>query len=533
MAKTENPITDMRPYMDLAIKEMKKSINEPRKDGKVAPKVGAIVLFPDGDVVRAHRGELRNGDHAEYILLERKLADRKLDDCILFTTLEPCVVRNSPKIACCLRTTNARIKTVYVGIEDPDKTVDGKGIKHLEENGVRVIMFDRDLQKLIEEENSEFILQANERKKRIETIVPDSEFEKMIPNAEFSDFSDDALNNFIVEAGLNLKITDKDFKTKLVDVGALKYEPKSRKYRPTGVGILLFGKSPRAKYKQAALMAYVDYGEGNIEPITFDQPLVLIPKLIEEWLKKTLPLSKDTQSFKRKDVPNFPIDVLREAVINAIVHRDYSLTGAKSSLEIDTDIIKIKSPGAPLPSITLEQLNTFSAPSISRNPIITYVFGLMNYVEEKGFGMRALKSLNEQYGLPLPEYIFENPFLALIFPRNIQAVRKLSKNPSLNKLSDEELGGYQWLKSQVEVSPRLYAKHIESSTRTARRHLSNMLKLGLLETNEEGLRSPKLTYRVKIRLSKHPSKKKALVKYKPNATKKKSNRNKISPKQKK
>src|SRR5438477_6937837 len=139
-----------RPYMELAIEEMKKSINEPRPDGKVPPKVGAIVVYPNGDIERAHRGELRKGDHAEFILLERKLGNRKLDDCILFTTLEPCVVRNPPKIACCLRTSNARIKTVYVGIEDPDKTVDGKGIKHLEKNGVKVHMFDRDLQKIIE-----------------------------------------------------------------------------------------------------------------------------------------------------------------------------------------------------------------------------------------------------------------------------------------------------------------------------------------------------------------------------------------------
>jgi ATP-dependent DNA helicase RecG len=126
-AKKEKPF-DPRPYMQLAIEEMNKSKNEPRPDGKVPPKVGAILLFPDGTVERAHRGELRDGDHAEYTLLERKLGHKKLDDCILFTTLEPCVERNNPKIPCCKRTTNARINTIYVGIADPDPTVDGKGI---------------------------------------------------------------------------------------------------------------------------------------------------------------------------------------------------------------------------------------------------------------------------------------------------------------------------------------------------------------------------------------------------------------------
>ena len=145
-----------RPYMDLAIVEMNKSNNEPRPDGKVPPKVGAVLVFPNGKVELAHRGELREGDHAEFTLLERKLGDKKLDDCILFTTLEPCVSRNAPKIACCKRTSNARIKTVYVGITDPDHTVDGKGIKHLEDHNVKIIMFDRELQKIIEDTNSSF-----------------------------------------------------------------------------------------------------------------------------------------------------------------------------------------------------------------------------------------------------------------------------------------------------------------------------------------------------------------------------------------
>lgn len=106
--------------MELAIEEMNKSLNEPRSDGKVPPKVGAILLFPDGEIERAHRGELRDGDHAEFTLLERKLGNKKLDNCILFTTLEPCVERTPPKISCCKRTSKARIRTVYVGITDPD-----------------------------------------------------------------------------------------------------------------------------------------------------------------------------------------------------------------------------------------------------------------------------------------------------------------------------------------------------------------------------------------------------------------------------
>lgn len=51
---------------------MKKSINEPRKDGKERPKVGAVFIKPDGSQESSYSGELRYGDHAEFCLLERK-----------------------------------------------------------------------------------------------------------------------------------------------------------------------------------------------------------------------------------------------------------------------------------------------------------------------------------------------------------------------------------------------------------------------------------------------------------------------------
>lgn len=143
--------------MQLAIDTMNKSVNEPRSDGKVPPKVGAVLLFPDGRIETAFRGELRDGDHAEFTLLERKLAKENLEGCTLFTTLEPCVERNPPKVPCCRRTTNARIKKVFVGIQDRDPTVDGKGIKHLEKHGVEVKMFDREYQRIIEMENKSFL----------------------------------------------------------------------------------------------------------------------------------------------------------------------------------------------------------------------------------------------------------------------------------------------------------------------------------------------------------------------------------------
>lgn len=495
MTKKKVEPLDPRKYMQMAIDAMRKSIAEPRDDGKANPKVGAVLLFPDGKTVDAHRGELREGDHAEYTLLERKCADRKLDECILFATLEPCVKRNPPKRGCSRRVINARIKTVYVGIQDPDPTVAGDGIANMESHGIKVIMFDRDLQKVIEDENPEFLKQAHQRAKEAKEQVVTNPLKEGLPTTDVSSFSEPALQKFIDEAKLEFNVGDKAFEKYLTEMGVLQLDEGSQSLKPTGMGILLFGKNPRSRFPQAVVNAYIDYGADAVETKDFDQPLALIPDLIEEWFRKVLPTSKDTSGFKRKDIPDFPIEVLREAVINAIVHRDYSIEGARVAIEIDRDKIVIKSPGPPMPAISIEQLNGFKAPSLSRNPTIASVFTQMDYVEGKGFGMRALRSLQEKYNLPLPEYALVQPHLVLTLPRNMDALPKVSVHENLKKLSKKELKGYEFIKLEELVSRRQYQEYLGiESDKMAERQIKKMIDLDLIESVGAG-RSMK--YRVR------------------------------------
>lgn len=489
MAKKQYTHTEL---MQLAIDVMNKSVNEPREDGKVPPKVGAVLLFPDGRVETAYRGELREGDHAEFTLLERKSPNENLEGCILYTTLEPCMERNPPKVPCCRRVTNARIRKVFIGIEDKDPK--GKGIRHLEKHGVEYKMFDREFQRVIEEENKIFLKQALQRKLEAEEDEDlRTSFEFPVPNYDSSKFSEEALHKFIKEANLDYKPTDEAFLEYLADFGAMEWDKVKKIFVPTGYGILLFGKNPRTKFKNAVLKAHVSYGGSKIEPKDFDQALVLLPDQIEEWLKKVLPLSKNTSGFKRKDVPDFPIGVLREAIVNALVHRDYEIEGAKCEIKIEENKIIVTSPGKPLPSITLEELNTFEAPSLSRNHIITYAFSLMDYVEEKGFGMKTFKSLNKEYGLPIPKYTFKEPFLTLTFPRTTEAVKEIIGKGSIDNLSSEELSNFEIFREKRPVTKTEFVEYSGLPARTAERHLRDWVDKGLLTIVGSG-RSTKYQY---------------------------------------
>jgi ATP-dependent DNA helicase RecG len=129
-------------YMKLAVEVMKNSIPE-RKKKDPSPYVGAVLVLPDGTVETAYRGEFREGDHAEYTVLDKKHRQKDLTGCWLFATLEPCApgARNSPKVSCAERIVNARISDVWFGIEDKNPKVDHGGIYHLVDNQVNVHQF--------------------------------------------------------------------------------------------------------------------------------------------------------------------------------------------------------------------------------------------------------------------------------------------------------------------------------------------------------------------------------------------------------
>ena len=308
---------DSRKHMELAVEVMRYSIQESRND-KTSPSVGAVLIKPDGSINTASRGELREGDHAEFTVIERKNRDVDLSGSVLFATLEPCApgARNAPKLSCSERIVNARISDVWIGIEDPDPTVNHEGINYLIEHGVKVHSFDKDLQKIIENENKEFLKGA--KKRALDTKKPKEKVKSILDQSathtDLDNLSKKALNIYLKETNSNYNIESEGFYSELKQLELL--EKDNNNYIPTGNAILLFGEKPRLKFQQSSVKAKVDYGDGNIDVQSFDDAIILIPDQIENWLKKVLPESFDRSKFTREKVSSYPIAVIREAIIN-------------------------------------------------------------------------------------------------------------------------------------------------------------------------------------------------------------------------
>ncbi|HEY9285136.1 MAG TPA: ATP-binding protein [Pyrinomonadaceae bacterium] len=481
--------------MEQAVEVMRESVDEPRQDGQACPKVGAVLLMPDGSVQKACRGELRDGDHAEFTLMERKNRSQRLDGSVLFTTLEPCApdARRPPKLGCAERIVLARIKEVWVGIEDPDPKVDRKGIKYLQDAGVEVHMFDRDLQEIIREVNERFLGQALERaalsedKKPKEVVL--STLEQPAAEGAAGDFSRQALTSYRSAAKIKERVGSQAFDRRLAQQGLLRRSGDD--FVPTGFGLLLFGNEPRTAMPQAGLLGTIHYADGTEELKDFDGPQVLVPEQALEWLRSKLPNPVERSEARRSETNRTLFTLAREGLVNALVHRDYDVQGAKCQLVVTQDKIVLKSPGAPVEPITLEQMQSFNAPMLSRNPVMHHVFAQMDLAEERGLGLKSMRERAVGAGLPLPTYTWEEPYLVLTLYRSASGAARGMAPGVLEKLNKDERRGLEFLATRPSVTRKEYAEAMEFDDRKAQRHLKRFVELGLLRRVGTG---PATTY---------------------------------------
>jgi class 3 adenylate cyclase/pyrimidine deaminase RibD-like protein len=141
-----------RQFMELAIQYARRCQGKP-----VDPLVGAVAVLKSEVLGTAHRGEKEAGEHAEYTLLEGHLENRSLAKATIYTTLEPCTKRNSPKLACVDRIIQRKVSRVVIGMLDPNPLVSGLGARRLREANITIDLFPKDLMSQLEELNRSFI----------------------------------------------------------------------------------------------------------------------------------------------------------------------------------------------------------------------------------------------------------------------------------------------------------------------------------------------------------------------------------------
>ena len=119
-------------------------------------------------------------------------------------------------------------------------------------------------------------------------------------------------------------------------------------------------------------------------------------------ISKSIRFVEDEAKFRPSVL--FPQAACREALVNAIVHRNYAIEGRGIEISIYPDKMEISSPGMLLSTISLEDLKSGSGVHESRNPIIARVLREVGYVREVGEGIRRIQQVMKDSALAEPGF---------------------------------------------------------------------------------------------------------------------------------
>lgn len=261
---------------------------------------------------------------------------------------------------------------------------------------------------------------------------------------------------------------------------------------PTRAALLLFGKNPDSYFPSA----FLKIGRFRSPTIIVDDREVhgaLIQQLDEAmaWFRDRLTTEFVITGKPEREVRwEYPLDAIREAVINVLCHRDF-VNGAHSQIRLYDDRLEFWNAGS-LPSPLTPEVLFEEHDSIPRNRKIAEVFYYMGLIERWGSGTLRIAEELEKAGLPKPEFISEPGRFKLILYKQQLTDEQLKKRG----LSERQLKAIAYLKKQGSITNSEYQEVTGVSKRTATRELNDMITKGIL-ASEGGARGRGKQYRLK------------------------------------
>ena len=182
----------------------------------------------------------------------------------------------------------------------------------------------------------------------------------------------------------------------------------------------------------------------------------------------------------RKEKWEYPPDAIREAIVNAICHRDYETT-SNVQIRMFDDRIEVWNPGKLLGELTPESLKG-KHESIPRNPLIAKMLFLIKEIEQWGTGTNEMVDMCIEHGLPEPEFEETNSSFVVTFRKKILTEEKMEELG----LNERQKEAFKRIEEKESITRAEYEDMFGISERTANRELSQLVKLNLIEKKGKG-----------------------------------------------
>lgn len=318
------------------------------------------------------------------------------------------------------------------------------------------------------------------------------QFEKQpVKNASITNIDESKLQVFLEKKAKKLgdQILRNAIEKNLVNLGAGIIE--EEKFFPTTTGILFFGKNPQefVPYNRVTIARY----KGTV-PVNFIDRADLIgtiPEIIEgceQFIRRNTRNSAEIVGYERVEIPEYPIVAIREGIVNAVSHKDYSNSKSPVQVSIFDDRIEITNPG--IPDVPTSELEGTHRP---RNATICKLLNDAGYMESMGTGIATMKKLMEEHGLELPILEITGDLFKITFPgpeeEFFTKVKPTRRNLKDDGLSDRQVKALAHIYKEGYITHKEYCALFNASNFEAKKDLDELIEKNLISQKGKGMDS--------------------------------------------
>lgn len=286
------------------------------------------------------------------------------------------------------------------------------------------------------------------------------------------DFSQESLDEYLRISGIATHASAKDILQSLnvaqIEQGELKF---------TNAGVLLFAKDPQKffpesyitaiKYKTNERFSILDKKDFKGSLISqIEQTLAFVLRHMN--VEPSIDMGGASPLGSRRDIYEYSLVAMREAVVNAVVHRDYIYDSSHIYVHMFTDYVEIENPGGLFRDLTLEDLGKRS---VRRNRLIADLLHRSGFVERVGGGFSRMKTALAENNNPPLQVSVTNFF-------NIRFYKRVEKFVPAS-LTARQLRIYRLLAERGSLTKSEICNHINISEDTALRDLNKLIELGI------------------------------------------------------
>ncbi|MCE2470814.1 MAG: putative DNA binding domain-containing protein [Anaerolineae bacterium] len=301
-----------------------------------------------------------------------------------------------------------------------------------------------------------------------------------LPGATTDDFNREIIDEYLEKrAERSKRVHSGEINRLLAEIGAITADGK-----PTVCGLLLFSDYPQRWLPQSSVVfarfvGTTPRGEQGLAGYTRREEITgSVPRLIEAtWnlVWSEMAISAVVKGLEREETFEYPQFAVREALVNAICHRDYRLRGRRIEVRMFSDRLEVISPGGLPGFITVENIKH---EHFSRNPRLVGGLFHWGYIEELGLGIDRMMEVMEQAGHSPPRFD-ARPYsfaVALHNERIRPRVPEWSRDTN-----HRQARALQYVRDKGSITNREYRSLIHSvSAETLRLDLADLVEKGFL-----------------------------------------------------